>query len=426
MRKVWKEIVFDVRKAPYLFVLLLIQLIVYFGIFLFREQIANEIGKAEDMIAYRLQETQYYRLVDNLMGEYEEAFLKNKDALAKLKMMYHMLSNNSNFEYLEIYNNPIVLIGDNIRDEFIYRYEEGDAEQYRGTVEGKLYNEIKCCFISSNVGDVFDIQCHQGAFWREDEKNNETVPIVLGSGYGKIFEVGDYIQGVTPFHENVQFEVYGILDEGEYLIYNDRIQNLDRYVLVPLQDAETLPEAGGKIGNQIFLYLCKINGTLASPLPPNDLQDIVQEICDACGITPSSTVAGSTNTQSYILKVSMEDVLQTFNEMLFLLNVFSIVSTIFYILIKVNKNQKYYGVLMLNGFSVMQVFFILLGSVMLSLILAEIAAILLCYCLSVLGLGSFSFPVLKMVVVNMEIVTFAGMIGFIKIRKLDLQICMEG
>ncbi|MDE5801407.1 MAG: hypothetical protein K2I22_00630 [Lachnospiraceae bacterium] len=426
MRKVWKEIAFDVRKAPYLFVLLLIQLIVYFGIFLSREQIASEIGKAEDMITYRLQETQYYRLVDNLMGEYEEAFLKNKDALAKLKMMYHMLSNNSNFEYLEIYNNPVVLIGDNIRDEFLYRYEEGDAEQYRGIVEGQFYNEIKCCFISCNVGDLFDIQCHQGAFWKEDEKNNETVPIVLGSGYSGIFEVGDYIQGITPFHENAQFEVYGILDEGEYLIYNDRIQNLDRYVLVPLQDAETLPEAGGKIGNQIFLYLCKTNGTLASTLPPNDLQDIVQEICDICGITPSSTVAGSTNAQSHILKVSMDDILRAFKEMLFILNVFSIVSTILYILLKINKNQKYYGILMLNGFSVMQVFLILLGSVILSLILAEVAAILLCYCLSVLGLGSFSFPVLKMVVANMEIVAVAGIIGFMKIRKLDLQICMEG
>ena len=151
MRKVWKEIAFDVRKAPYLFVLFSIQLIVYFGVFLSREQIANEIGKAEDMITHRLQETQYYQLVDNLLGEYEEDFLKNKDALAKLKMMYHMLSNNSDFEYLEMYNNPIVLIGENIRDEFLYRYEEGDAAQYRGTVEGQLYNEIKCCFISCNV-----------------------------------------------------------------------------------------------------------------------------------------------------------------------------------------------------------------------------------------------------------------------------------
>lgn len=420
MRKVWKEIVFDVRKTPYLFVLLLIQLLVYFGVCLSYEQIANEIDK-EDMITYRLQETQYYRLVDNLMGEYEEAFLENKDALAKLKLMYHMLSNNSDFEYLEIYNNPIVLIGENIRDEFLYRYEEGDAEQHRGMVEGQFYNEIKCCFISCNVGDMFDIQCHQGDFWEEDEKNNETVPIVLGSSYSGIFEVGDYIQGITPFHENTQFEVYGILDEGEYLIYNDRIQNLDRYVLVPLQDAETLPEAGGKIGNQIFLYLCKTNGTLASTLPPNDLQDIVQEICDVCGVMPSSTVAGSTNAQNHILKVSLEDFLRVLREMLFILNVFSAISAILYILMKIDKNQKYYGVLMRNGFSVMQVFFILLGSVMLSLILAETAAILLCYCLSILGLGSFSFPVLKMTVANIEIVAAAGIIGFIKIRKPDLR-----
>lgn len=426
MGKVCKEILFDVRKNPYLFILLIIQLTVFFGISLFREQIENEMDRAQSTVTYKLQEINYYRLVDNLIGEYEEAFLNNKDALAKLRMMYHMLSNNPYFQYLEMYNNPIVLIGDNIRDEFLYRYEEGDGEQYRGIVEGQFYNEVKCCFISCNVWDAFNIQCRQGALWKEEEKNNETVPIVLGSSYSGIFEVGDYIQGITPFHENVQFEVFGILDKGEYLIYNDRIQNLDRYVLMPLQDAETIPEAGGKIKNQTFLYLCKINGTFASTLPPNELQDMVQEICDICGITPSSTVAGSTNAQSYLLKVSIDDILQVFKEMLLLLNIFSLVSAGLYIGIKINRNQRYYGILLLNGFSTGQVFFILLGTVILSLLLAELTAVLVCNFFTVLGIGAFSFPILKMILPSVAIMAVAGLTGFIKIRRLNLQVCMEG
>ncbi len=430
MKKIWKEIVFDIRKNFFLFFIMTIQLTVYFVVGLFSDQLEKEIISQTNNIMYNQQKLEYYDLTDNLVGQYEDAFFSNKDALGKLKIMYSQLIDNESFEYLEMYNNPIVLISENVREELLYRYESGEGEKHRGIENGKVYNEIKCFWISCNVGNIFNIQCQKGNLWTEEIKNQVPIPIVLGSDYLGIFEVGDIINGISPITENVQFEVFGILKEGEYLIHRGKIINLDRYVLIPLQDAKNLASTKEEERCQRILYLFKINGTLCSDLPANELQDLIQNICDTSGVCPSSTVTGATNMQSHIVNVNLQDILILLKKVVILLKVCSGIATILYFVIKIDKNKEYYSILILNGFSLKQIICILLGTLALLLVISETIAGFLFFLIAFIMWKAAEISFIKIfadnLIITLAITLVINIIGYMKLKKLDISVYIGG
>ncbi len=413
-----------------MFLIMTIQLTVYFAVGMFSDELEKEIISQRNDIMHHQQESEYYKLTDNLVGQYEDDFFSSKDALGKLRIMYSQLINNDSFDYLEMYNNPIVLISENITDELLYRYESGEGEKHRGIEDGQTYNEIKCFWMSCNVGNFFDIQCQKGNLWTEEAKNEMPIPIVLGSGYLGIFEPGDIIDGISPIAEKVQFEVYGILKEGEYLIHNGKIINLDRYVLTPLQDAKNVASTKEEERNQRILYLFKINGTLYSDLPANELQDIIQDICDISGVRPSSTVMGATNMQSYIVNANLQDILVLLKKMLIMLNVFSSIATILYFVIKMDKNKEYYSILILNGFSLKQILGILSGTLALLLVISEALAGFLFFLISFIIWKETEISFVKIFVNNLIMalaITLAiNIISYMKLKKLDISFYIGG
>ena len=429
MKKILGEIVFDIRRNPIIFTILIFQLTVFFIVCLFSEQLEKQINIKQQESSYEQQEMNYYYLTDNLVGDYETAFFEDSNALGKLKIMYSMLTNHPDFTYLEMYNNPVVLIGENINDRVLDYYEQGKAEYFRTIVNGKVCNEVKCFWVSSNIESVFDLQCQSGKLWSEAEKNNTPIPIVLGSEYMGIYEVGDYIEGISPIASedgHVKFQVYGILEEGEYLLYRDRIINLDRYVLIPLQDEKTIPANKEELRTQKLLYLFKINGTLYSTLSANELQSIVQEICENSGVIPSSKVSTATNSKSYILNQSMLDILCIFEKMLFMLNVFATVATILYTVIKIDKNKEYYAILTLNGFSLKQISLIVMGTVVIALIMAGLIAGVIYWFIAYVLLYIPDFPVIRILIFNVELILIVGISGYLKIRNLDISLYIGG
>lgn len=426
MKKIWGEILFDIKSSFFLTLLLFVQLTIFFGVSLFSGQLKKEVVSGQNKSIYGQQGIEHYYITDNLVGEYEEVFFRDKDALGKLKIMYTKLKSNPYFEYLEMYDNPIVLMGENIEDEVLYRYEKGEGENHRGLEEGKTYNEVKSFWMSCNVSDVFEFQYQEGTVWTEEEKDELPIPIVLGSEYSDVFRVGDIIEGITPVNDNTEFKVHGILKKGEYVVHRGKVINLDRYVLIPLQDAKNVPITKEEESNQKILYLFKINGTLSSELAANELQTLIQEICDASGVNPSSKVEGATNSQSYILNESIRNILYVLEKMLAMLSVFSCIATILYILLKMDRNMEYYSILMLNGFSISQIMLILSGSLVLLLVSAEILAGVIYYMIALLIWKTPQISWYAILTYQMGIVLSVIVINYIKLKKIDVGFYIGG
>ena len=197
-------------------------------------------------------------------------------------------------------------------------------------------------------------------------------------------------------------------------------------MLIPLQDEKTIPANKEELRTQKILYLFKINGTLYSTLSANELQSIVQEICENSGVIPSSKVSTATNSKSYILNQSMLDILCIFEKMLFMLNVFATVATILYTVIKIDKNKEYYAILTLNGFPLKQISLIVMGTVVIALIMAGLIAGVIYWFIAYVLLYIHDFPVIRILIFNVELILIVGISGYLKIRNLDISLYIGG
>lgn len=425
MRTVMEEVIIDIRDNPFLSAVLGLQLAVFTVICLFSAQFERELKGFSDGAVYSHQDKEIYRLVDNLVGQYETDFFQNSDSMARLKIMYSKLKNNPQFEYLEMYDNPIVLISDRIPDEVLYTYEDGGGDTHRGEEDGgEIYSEVKCFWMSRNVADLFQLQCEQGEFWKEENKNASPIPLVLGNRYKDTFAVGDVIEGLSPVSPRGEFEVTGILKKGAYLVHKGQILSLDRFVLIPMQDGSDVISANER--EQRFLYLFKINGALYSDLPANELQTLIQQICASSGVYPASSVEGATNQQSRLVEMNMQDASRILKKMVILLYVFSAVATVLFMIMKIDKNNRYYSILLLNGFSHRQVMGIIMGSLVLLMVLSETMAILLYwYVTSFLWEGA-AISLFTIVIHDIGLIGGIGMMSFWKLKKLDVQSYIGG
>ena len=124
MKTIVKELILDIHDSIFASLILEIQLFAFSLLCLFAFRFSEEVNSLQSGMVYAHQEKELYRLVDNLVGQYETEFFQNRDSLARLGIMYSKLKNAEQFEYLEMYDNPIVFVSDTVPDEVLYTYEE--------------------------------------------------------------------------------------------------------------------------------------------------------------------------------------------------------------------------------------------------------------------------------------------------------------
>ena len=69
MKKVWTEVLFDIRKNPYLFLVMIIQLTICFAVGLFSDLLEKEMDQYKDSVLQEQGEGELYFLTDNLVKE---------------------------------------------------------------------------------------------------------------------------------------------------------------------------------------------------------------------------------------------------------------------------------------------------------------------------------------------------------------------
>jgi hypothetical protein len=365
------------------------------------------------------QDYQYYRLIDNLVGDAEDQFFAQADALTRLKMMYAQLTERSEFEYMDMYPQPIYLVADELNKELLYGYEEGNVGEEYWLNNEKKYYFVKCLWISDNVNKIFDLPCSSGEFWNEQQYQSDIVPVVLGSAYEDIYQVGQIISGDIILDNDASLQVVGILEKGDWLFYGSRMINLDRYVLCPLLDQLNLPTSTTEYKSQVMRYLFKINGLLRSKVDTDSIQEIINNICNACGITPVSTVANGYNEKSEIIYESIETVSIFIHDVIIGFILFTVSATLLHLILTLERNFRYYAVLIVNGYSMREIREIILGSILLRLAIADAAAILLYEkVLSVWLTGRTSYTV--WVLSNLVLLLSSYILCTVKLKRTDL------
>lgn len=417
MKKVLCEVITLIRNNKAFLLIVSIQLIIILGVYIISNAIIEEINRENE----KKSDWFSYGVMDNLVGAAETDFFHNIDALYRLKILNAEYKNDDDYIYLEIYDNPCVLIGDNIGEKVLYRYEQGEGLLHRGEEGEETYNEVKSLWVNSNTLAYKNINCINGKGWQSDDRNDYCeIPILLGDEYSDIYKVGDTIEGITPLDGNTTFEVYGIIQKGELLDFQGRTVCLDRYVLLPLLDCKGWPESEEDLFQQKMRYLFKNSGEILSMKSLAEVQEFVSNCCIHSGVLPESYAWTFSETQTNVYSEKTAEIAKLLKSMSLIAFIIFIVSTIFYSPVFVDNNRSYFSTLQLVGFSHKEIIEIILGCFSLAYLLsAVIVFFVMVALLNVFTISIFDFIATLMLILFVYSILFISADIFVR-RKSNI------
>lgn len=391
MTNILREIKFSInRKLHLTFLVICLGMIStslsFFSINLYRSSYADV-----DQYHYLYESVNYYRTADNFVGESEKKFGKDPNRYLKLKRYNAKMNECEDFVYLEQYNQVIYIKNYKGNDKNLERYEEGDYQDSKnvaissanGTEE--IYSCVKCFWIGLNVINHYKLEMSEGEAFQEEDyvwEENQPIKIILGQEYKKDYKVGDKIQ-IDMIMAQKEAIIVGFLEEGSNILYHGQLLNLDRYVVLPLSNISELPQTDSQEFTFWMLYLMKNSGTVATTLSPNQVQDIVLEICKELDIKSAYYVDGATNQQSSTFGMNIDTILKIIFTVAIGILLFTCIILTIYIYMKIRSNGRYYAILLMNGFSTMDLIWIIMGEILfviaISTIGGSVLGILLCY-----------------------------------------------
>lgn len=173
------------------------------------------------------------------------AYLHSVARINDLKNYCNVFYNNSNFKAFEKIQQSILIETNEFKGKniFLTGYEEGGI-QYPERNDIKYY-DIKNVAISRNVIDEYKLQASEGRLFKKEDmvlKKDNIIPVVLGSEYEGIYQIGSKIKGTYLLEYNCVLDVIGFLEKNSAITLQNKIYSLDRYMVIPAFNIPWDPE----------------------------------------------------------------------------------------------------------------------------------------------------------------------------------------
>lgn len=380
---IWDEIVFsrrrDIKSLLLLIVLATIGFICLGMSFFLMNQTESQLTEYKEIY----EDTQYYTILDNFSVD-SAVNLDDKSNTDKFKIFLNLLMDSKYFEYFMMYEQPVYLenyIGD---ESNIYGYEHTsdlsnmtlDIVDRKGDIREST--NVKAFWIGNNVIDYFGLKLEEGRkFEGEDFILNpyKPIPVILGANYKNDYEIGDNIYISFVFSES-EAQIVGFLEEGTNIYYRNKYMNLDRYVIMPIFSNDDYE------GKQIYnfsvnhFYSLRNSGVLVSKLAVEDVQEIITDYSEKAGFENGYYVTEYDSTSKENFDLGIEMIYLIIN----IITVMVIVSIIFMasgcVLNRINRNKKYYSILLLNGCCRREIITIIISELLIVFIMAYLLSVL--------------------------------------------------
>ncbi len=176
------------------------------------------------------------------LGERIECALQHEDNPLKIDLttFFHLYNDLQNFEYLEIYNQPLDVFQNGRKHFDSYTNELSENPDC-----------VDCLQISKNVVEKYKLKIDIGRMWKDTEfvLEDHCIPVILGNGYSGIYEIGDMLEA-EYLYDSYDFSVIGFFEKNS-VIYTERFgfMNVDQSIVMPSFSVRegTLPTDGLKI-----------------------------------------------------------------------------------------------------------------------------------------------------------------------------------
>ena len=254
MKIIISDIWLGIKKAPFLFFFIFIQIVIT-SVVLY-SMLATFYWTEEQSVQAQITwgDNEYLKILDNastprkvlmpiVSSLLNHSAKTERDRHDNLIRFYKIDS-----FYKELKEDPdiTVLV---CQDFFhIVLYEPKEWEEDDKTTEvGLLSNEggsfhpfdnVKTLIVSSNYLEYFGVKLSEGEYFKKEDYlyEGDYVPVLMGSIYKKYYKIGDEFDGMFYTTKNTKFKVVGFIAENQYYTtpasYGS-VKKYDNYIVVP-------------------------------------------------------------------------------------------------------------------------------------------------------------------------------------------------
>lgn len=160
--------------------------------------------------------------------------------------------NNSSFDYYEMYTQHL---------DFSF---EQNADLYFSVTDQLVSSgdHVKSVQISENVQKDFDFSLSSGRFLLPKDFNHKkgvAIPVLMGSAYSDIYEIGDVFSAYYLFSP-FSFEIVGFLKSSSEISLSSGSIHLSKYIVMPSINFDDLPQSDTDYVTQKIHYANKTSG----------------------------------------------------------------------------------------------------------------------------------------------------------------------
>ncbi len=229
---------------------------------------------------------QRYSLIDNLFDDDSfKAFRHDEQRLNDLGEFYNSITKMENAKLLSLYTQPVNI--DDFKGERQFYYNsDAFLEEFKTATPS-----IKALQINNIAFEYYGLKVKKGKTfnWEEISYENQTLPVVLGSNYEGIYDIGDIIIG-SYLIKDFKFEVVGILEDMSFIYYKtDPKFDISNYIIIPYP-IQTWKVSQDDFRFEGMLYFNMINSDIVTESNTKDFLSEIRDIANSTGFIEFSIV----------------------------------------------------------------------------------------------------------------------------------------
>jgi len=354
-------------------------------------------------------EGKFYGLGDNFFDEAEKALGSKKDHVKILAEVNDWLRSNDKFEYLEGRQEYISYVdksGQTHNSADSYWTSPEDIKHFGlGVAKGRMLDER-------------DFVHTQGMANVTGARSEDEVSIVMGDAFRDDYEIGDTIEVYHILYAG-KARIVGFLEKGSY-VYSVLTKGL-----ISLDDHFVFPFFNSFSGNESdiymrVLYYQKNNSRIYAKYSVDDVQDMINEYTSSLGIPGGYFVFASTHQWQPVFAKNLDDIVGGIKGIAVGISLFSALSLGLYLFVKIRKSLKYYGILLLNGFSSRQIMMMIFGEVVVVMLSSFGIGLLISYVIKDNSYREYDINMLTGIIPMLVIGLVGALVALILVNKYDI------
>lgn len=352
------------------------------------------------------------------------AFHDESDCLERLMRFHERLENNPDFQYLDFHYQSILVQDYSGPEKFVSGYEDGRAKFYKPVeIDGSLYRSVKGMQFSELVFTTFKPQLQSGRVFLPSEykyREGQPIPLILGSEYQELHTLGEQMN-IDFLGLQSRAKVVGFFKKDSYVFLKGDICYLNRRMVIPSLEFDH-PLLGAPIPDYLYrFYDIKTLGCVMSQnLNADELQVLINQFCSECRLEKWQ-VEGAHITRLDILNAEGHKFFILFLAISAIVFLFTLISIILSLSLKIKKNLHIYAVHLISGASTGNIKRMIAAEVAFYMIIANILAFGFCFC-QFAYIGINPLPLLVSLIIGAAALIYP----FRQIERLNVSIYLRG